>query len=180
MSCNVTEKYTRANRRNRLAKPNPELGSRNNNTCNVVEMTPLSNSIMESRIKPLHYFMGGHDSAQNTNPSPTPSAGLDRSYYVEEHLEVECPKRFNLSPSVKSLVKKNVATFDAGFRTEIEPLWAFNLQMLLDIVTPIKPSAGSRARLRVGFCQSVSPIGTGILLCYVTTHSDSSPAGTEP
>nr|GMD32730.1 uncharacterized protein LOC109151319 [Ipomoea batatas] len=32
--------------------------------------------------------MGGHDSAQNTNPSPTPSAGLDRGYYVEEHLEV--------------------------------------------------------------------------------------------
>nr|GME00031.1 MND1-interacting protein 1-like [Ipomoea batatas] len=31
--------------------------------------------------------------------------------------EVECPKRFNLSPSVKSLVKKIVATFDAGFRS---------------------------------------------------------------
>nr|GMD38941.1 MND1-interacting protein 1-like [Ipomoea batatas] len=104
---------------------------------------------MESIIKLLHCFMGGHDSAQNTNPSPTPSAGLDNIYYVDEHLEVECPKRFNLSPSIKSLVKKNVATFDAGFRTEIEPLWAFNLQMFLDIVTPIKPSAGSRARVSV-------------------------------
>nr|GMD37696.1 MND1-interacting protein 1 [Ipomoea batatas] len=178
MSCNVTEKNTRANRRNRLAKPNPELGSSNNNTCSVVERTPLSKSIMESRIKPLHCFMGGHDFTQNTNPSPTPSAGLDRSYYVEEHLEVDAQR-----DSISVL------------QTEIEPLWAFNLQMLLDIVTPIKPSAGSRARspfyntacvviaaaqFRVRFCQSVSPIGTGILLCYVTSHSDSSPAGTEP
>ena len=100
-----------------MEKPNPKLGSSNNNTCSVIERTLLSKSIMESRIKALHCFMGGHDSAQNTNPSPTPSAGLDRSYYVEEHLEVECPKRFNLSPSVKSLVKKSIATFDAGFRS---------------------------------------------------------------
>ncbi|KAL3635533.1 hypothetical protein CASFOL_020080 [Castilleja foliolosa] len=30
--------------------------------------------------------------------------------------EIECPKRFNLSPSMKSLLKRNVAMFAAGFR----------------------------------------------------------------
>lgn len=30
--------------------------------------------------------------------------------------EIECPKRFNLTPSMKSLLKKNVAMFAAGFR----------------------------------------------------------------
>lgn len=41
------------------------------------------------------------------------------SYSSETPLprEVECPKRFNLSPSMKSLLKKNVATFAAGFRS---------------------------------------------------------------
>ena len=30
--------------------------------------------------------------------------------------EIECPKRFNLSPSMKTLLKRNVAMFAAGFR----------------------------------------------------------------
>ncbi|KAK6137614.1 hypothetical protein DH2020_028640 [Rehmannia glutinosa] len=30
--------------------------------------------------------------------------------------EIECPKRFNLSPSMKNLLKRNVAMFAAGFR----------------------------------------------------------------
>ncbi|XP_052170073.1 MND1-interacting protein 1 [Diospyros lotus] len=30
--------------------------------------------------------------------------------------EIECPKRFNLTPSMKSLLKRNVAMFAAGFR----------------------------------------------------------------
>lgn len=30
--------------------------------------------------------------------------------------EIDCPKRFNLSPSMKSLLKRNVAAFAAGFR----------------------------------------------------------------
>ncbi|XP_075518016.1 LOW QUALITY PROTEIN: MND1-interacting protein 1-like [Primulina tabacum] len=30
--------------------------------------------------------------------------------------EIECPKRFNLTPSMKNLLKKNVAMFAAGFR----------------------------------------------------------------
>ncbi|KAL6501688.1 hypothetical protein OROGR_026821 [Orobanche gracilis] len=34
--------------------------------------------------------------------------------------EIECPKRFNLSPSMKSLLKRNVAMFAAGFRANSE------------------------------------------------------------
>src|SRR5581483_6792612 len=30
--------------------------------------------------------------------------------------EIECPKRFNLTPSMKSLLKRNVAMFAAGYR----------------------------------------------------------------
>ncbi|KAF9689688.1 hypothetical protein SADUNF_Sadunf01G0118300 [Salix dunnii] len=40
------------------------------------------------------------------------------SYSAEMTLQkdIECPKRFNLSPSMKSLLKRNVAMFAAGFR----------------------------------------------------------------
>ncbi|XVE65271.1 hypothetical protein DITRI_Ditri07aG0167700 [Diplodiscus trichospermus] len=40
------------------------------------------------------------------------------SYSTEMNLQrdVECPKRFNLSPAMKSLLKKNVAMFAASFR----------------------------------------------------------------
>ncbi|XP_059307201.1 MND1-interacting protein 1 [Lycium ferocissimum] len=31
--------------------------------------------------------------------------------------EIECPKRFNLTPSMKTLLKRNVAAFTAGFRS---------------------------------------------------------------
>lgn len=36
--------------------------------------------------------------------------------------EIECPKRFNLSPSMKSLLKRNVAMFAAGFRANSKQL----------------------------------------------------------
>ncbi|KAG8634120.1 hypothetical protein MANES_17G014100v8 [Manihot esculenta] len=40
------------------------------------------------------------------------------SYSAEMNVrkDIECPKRFNLSPSMKSLLKRNVAMFAAGFR----------------------------------------------------------------
>ncbi|KAG2680238.1 hypothetical protein I3760_11G089200 [Carya illinoinensis] len=36
--------------------------------------------------------------------------------------DIECPKRFNLSPSMKSLLKRNVASFAAGFRANTKQL----------------------------------------------------------
>jgi len=34
--------------------------------------------------------------------------------------EIDCPKRFNLSPSMKSLLKRNVAAFAAGYRASMK------------------------------------------------------------
>ncbi|XP_050377253.1 MND1-interacting protein 1-like [Argentina anserina] len=46
------------------------------------------------------------------------------SYGGELNLQrdIECPKRFNLSPSMKSLLKRNVAMFAAGFRANSKQL----------------------------------------------------------
>ncbi|KAK6935002.1 PIR2-like, helical domain [Dillenia turbinata] len=46
------------------------------------------------------------------------------SYAAEMSLQrdVECPKRFNLTPSMKSLLKRNVAAFAAGFRANAKQL----------------------------------------------------------
>ncbi|BFG31074.1 hypothetical protein CerSpe_173480 [Prunus speciosa] len=46
------------------------------------------------------------------------------SYGAELTLQrdIECPKRFNLSPSMKSLLKRNVAIFAAGFRANSKQL----------------------------------------------------------
>ncbi|GAA0154327.1 hypothetical protein LIER_12343 [Lithospermum erythrorhizon] len=37
-------------------------------------------------------------------------------------MEIECPKRFNLSPSMKKLLKRNVAAFAAGYRANSKQL----------------------------------------------------------
>lgn len=56
----------------------------------------------------------------NGGTSEFPMNGMNGflSYASEIALqrEIECPKRFNLSPSMKSLLKRNVAMFAAGFR----------------------------------------------------------------
>ncbi|KAL0329778.1 UNVERIFIED_CONTAM: MND1-interacting protein 1 [Sesamum radiatum] len=56
----------------------------------------------------------------NSGTSEFPMNGMNGflSYASEMALqrEIECPKRFNLSPSMKSLLKRNVAMFAAGFR----------------------------------------------------------------
>lgn len=56
----------------------------------------------------------------NSGTSEFPMNGMNGflSYASEMALQrdIECPKRFNLSPSMKSLLKRNVAMFAAGFR----------------------------------------------------------------
>ncbi|KAH6783185.1 RING/U-box superfamily protein [Perilla frutescens var. hirtella] len=56
----------------------------------------------------------------NGGTSEFPMNGMNGflSYASEMALqrEIECPKRFNLSPSMKNLLKRNVAMFAAGFR----------------------------------------------------------------
>ncbi|GAB4834717.1 hypothetical protein Ancab_032980 [Ancistrocladus abbreviatus] len=64
-------------------------------------------------------FHGGWGFGSGGN-SQLPINGFDGffSYASETALqrEIDCPKRFNLSPSMKSLLKRNVAAFAAGFR----------------------------------------------------------------
>ncbi|OMO93171.1 Zinc finger, RING/FYVE/PHD-type [Corchorus olitorius] len=50
------------------------------------------------------------------------------SYSTEMTLQrdIECPKRFNLSPSMKSLLKKNVAMFAASFRANSKQMQTQN------------------------------------------------------
>ncbi|XWS38725.1 hypothetical protein CRYUN_Cryun19dG0155400 [Craigia yunnanensis] len=50
------------------------------------------------------------------------------SYSAEMTLQrgIECPKRFNLSPSMKSLLKKNVAMFAASFRANSKQMQTQN------------------------------------------------------
>ncbi|XP_047325679.1 MND1-interacting protein 1-like [Impatiens glandulifera] len=55
----------------------------------------------------------------NGGTSEFPSNGYSSSYASEGgtmQKEIECPKRYNLTPSMKSLLKRNVALFAAGFR----------------------------------------------------------------
>ncbi|CAA0820509.1 RING/U-box superfamily protein [Striga hermonthica] len=53
-----------------------------------------------------------------TSKFPANRMGGILSYASEMALqrEIECPRRFNLSPSMRSLLKRNVAMFAAGFR----------------------------------------------------------------
>ncbi|KAJ0111583.1 hypothetical protein Patl1_03470 [Pistacia atlantica] len=68
------------------------------------------------------------------------------SYSAEMTLprDIECPKRFNLSPSMKSLLKRNVAMFAAGFRANSKQM-----------------QSQSPACLSVTAGGDVSPVGSG-------------------
>ncbi|KAA0053054.1 MND1-interacting protein 1 [Cucumis melo var. makuwa] len=57
---------------------------------------------------------GGSEFSVNRFVSYAPDMNL--------HRDIECPKRFNLSPSMKSLLKRNVAAFAAGFRANSKNL----------------------------------------------------------
>ncbi|KAG9153993.1 hypothetical protein Leryth_000507 [Lithospermum erythrorhizon] len=57
-------------------------------------------------------FGSGGTSEFPTNTNTFLSSSLEKA----SEREIECPKRFNLSPSMKKLLKRNVAAFAAGFR----------------------------------------------------------------
>ncbi|KAJ8754321.1 hypothetical protein K2173_002772 [Erythroxylum novogranatense] len=57
--------------------------------------------------------------------------------------DFECPKRFNLSPSVKSLLKRNVAKFAAGFRANSIQIQIHSQSPPLDFVSGLSGSAAS-------------------------------------
>ncbi|KAK2641558.1 hypothetical protein Ddye_023321 [Dipteronia dyeriana] len=59
--------------------------------------------------------------------------------------DIECPKRFNISPSMKSLLKRNVAMFAAGFRANSKQTYSQSQACLNGMpggdVTPIASGA---------------------------------------
>ncbi|KAJ8754421.1 hypothetical protein K2173_002872 [Erythroxylum novogranatense] len=57
--------------------------------------------------------------------------------------DVECPKRFNLSPSMKSLLKRNVAMFAAGFRANSTQIQIQSQAPLQACVSGLSGSAAS-------------------------------------
>lgn len=85
----------------------------------------------------------------NGGGSEFPAPGFF-SYGAELTLErdIECPKRFNLSPSMKSLLKRNVAMFAAGFRANSKHLQT-EVQACPSILTSGDAQVGSGAEISV-------------------------------
>lgn len=85
-----------------------------NSNANVESVN--SSSSVGVAVPPLCKFHGGWGFG-NGPVSEFPANGLFQcSTDVTLQRDIECPKRFNLSPSMKSLLKRNVAMFAAGFR----------------------------------------------------------------
>ncbi|XP_010478674.1 PREDICTED: MND1-interacting protein 1-like [Camelina sativa] len=67
-------------------------------------------------------FHGGWDFGNGGGPEFSGNGFSTSGAAAELKLqrEIDCPKRFNLSPSMKSLLKRNVAAFAAGFRASMK------------------------------------------------------------
>ncbi|CAL5429531.1 unnamed protein product [Camellia sinensis] len=102
----------------------PVLPSANNNGCSGPSLSNVANvSNNPVGVAPaLCRFHGGWGFG-NGGTSEFPVNGF-LSYVSEMNLqkEIECPKRFNLTPSMKTLLKRNVAMFAAGFRANSKQL----------------------------------------------------------
>ncbi|XP_023007713.1 MND1-interacting protein 1-like [Cucurbita maxima] len=69
-------------------------------------------------------FHGGSGFGNSGGSEFSANGFLSYSPDMDLHRDIECPKRFNLSPSMKSLLKRNVAAFAAGFRANSKHLTA--------------------------------------------------------
>ncbi|XP_056174201.1 MND1-interacting protein 1 [Syzygium oleosum] len=70
----------------------------------------------------LGRFLGGLGFSNGGNDYVEAVNGLGDIGGMTMQKDIECPKRFNLSPSMKSLLKRNVAMFAAGFRANAKNL----------------------------------------------------------
>lgn len=99
----------------------------NSNACSPVNSTSNVESVNSGSsvgvsVPPLCKFHGGWGFG-NGPGSEFPAHGLFQCPTdVTLQRDIECPKRFNLSPSMKSLLKRNVAMFAAGFRASSKQL----------------------------------------------------------
>ncbi|EOA39792.1 hypothetical protein CARUB_v10008449mg [Capsella rubella] len=65
-------------------------------------------------------FHGGWDFGNGGGPEFSGKGFSTNGAELKLQREIDCPKRFNLSPSMKSLLKRNVAAFAAGFRASMK------------------------------------------------------------
>ncbi|XP_021765698.1 MND1-interacting protein 1-like [Chenopodium quinoa] len=98
----------------------PMLSSPSNAVSNVESVSTNSSGSGVSVPPGLCKFHGGWGFGNGPN-SELPSNDFGGFFpYSEASIqrEIDCAKRFNLSPSMKSLLKRNVAAFAAGFRSK--------------------------------------------------------------
>ncbi|XP_030524713.1 MND1-interacting protein 1-like [Rhodamnia argentea] len=89
-------------------KSNAESGANDAAAC-------VSAPVLGRFLCSLGFSNGGNDYVEAVN-------GLGDIGGMTMQKDIECPKRFNLSPSMKSLLKRNVAMFAAGFRANAKTL----------------------------------------------------------
>ncbi|XP_010461075.1 PREDICTED: MND1-interacting protein 1 isoform X2 [Camelina sativa] len=109
--------------------PTPSPGNRASCCCtstkdddsNKEDVGSTSLDIAGFMAPALCRFHGGWDFGNGGGPEFSGN-GFSTSGTAELKLqrEIDCPKRFNLSPSMKSLMKRNVAAFAAGFRASMK------------------------------------------------------------
>ncbi|PSS11620.1 MND1-interacting protein [Actinidia chinensis var. chinensis] len=102
----------------------PVLPSSSNNGCS----SPAPSNVESASSNPvgvtpaLCRFHGGWG-FENGGTSEFPLNGfLSHASEMTLQKDIECPERFNLTPSMKSLLKRNVAMFAAGFRANSKQL----------------------------------------------------------
>ncbi|KAM7257142.1 hypothetical protein ACFE04_012883 [Oxalis oulophora] len=84
---------------------------------NVVENTMDSNGNSGGVIAPaLCRFHSGWGFANDGNPEFSANGGFSYCSDLSLQRDIEFPKRFDLSPSMKSSLRRNVAMFAAGYR----------------------------------------------------------------
>ncbi|VYS47817.1 unnamed protein product [Arabidopsis thaliana] len=65
-------------------------------------------------------FHGGWDFGNGGGPEFSGNGFSMKGAELKLQREIDCPKRFNLSPSMKTLLKRNVAAFAAGYRASMK------------------------------------------------------------
>ncbi|KMT11715.1 hypothetical protein BVRB_5g106510 [Beta vulgaris subsp. vulgaris] len=100
-----------------LPSPGSVCGSSMSNVESVSDNTSSSGISVSPGLCKFH---GGWGFGNGPN-SEHPVNGIGGVFSYSEasiQREIDCAKRFNLSPSMKSLLKRNVAAFAAGFRSK--------------------------------------------------------------
>ncbi|CAA0374770.1 unnamed protein product [Arabidopsis thaliana] len=98
----------------------PSSGKGDSSNVGVGGASSTVNGVGGAIAPALCRFHGGWGFGNGKGPK---FSGNGFSLHSEEltlQREIDCPRRFNLSPSMKSLLRENVAAFAAGYRASME------------------------------------------------------------